>query len=109
MTEDSFLKAMIETLEDEVDRIDFEKVSPEYAAKVREINKIMETLDPMLETIIAQTKTAEIREQMEKLELLWITMNETCFDIGLKRGFSLAYQTIFYWLTVDAGKVIKEK
>ena len=103
--EDPFLKAMLETLEDEVDRIDFETISPEYAAKIQEINKIMETLDPLLETIKAQTGSDEIRELFEKLELLWITMSETCFDIGLKRGFSFAYKMIFYWLTVDAGKV----
>lgn len=109
MIKDPFLKAMMETLEDEVDRIDFEQISPEYAAKIHQINSILETLESLPETVETQTGPVEVRALIKKLDETWTVLSEICFDIGLKRGFSLAYKFIFFSLTMDSGACLSDK
>ncbi len=100
MSKDPFLKAFDELLEDQIDVIHFEKISRNYAAnEIRkdEIMKIIESLPETMETTVGSIKVHKLIEDLDDLH------NEAmgiCFDIAVKRGFSLAYKLIFHNLTL---------
>lgn len=104
MTKDPFLKAVFNALEDEINRVDFEKASPKYTAIRRELETIMETFETLPETIETEAGPVEVRRLLEELDDLQKDLIEIGFNVAIKRGFFTAFRFIFYSLTSESGE-----
>ena len=104
MIKDPFLKAVFNALEDEINRVNFETTSPNYTAKRRELETIMETLETLPETIETQTGPVEVRKLLEELDDVQKDLITIGFNVAIKRGFFTAFRFIFYSLTAEPGE-----
>jgi hypothetical protein len=96
MAKDPFLKAFDELLEDQIDLIRFEKISREYAANEDRKDEIMKTLGFLPATVETKLGPVKIHKLLADLDELHYESVGICFDIAVKRGFSLAYKLIFH-------------
>lgn len=95
-----FLKAVFDALEDEIDQMDFEKISLKYTAKSREVEKVKKNLEALPEMIETEAGPVNVRELIGDLDELQEQLFGIGFDIAIKQGFSTAFKLIFYSLTL---------
>lgn len=100
MPNNPFLKAFEELLEDQIDCLDFEKISPAYAVTEKRVNKLIKTLESLPETVETRAGTVKVHRLLAELEDLHNDSIGICFDIAVKHGFSLAFKLIFHYLTI---------
>lgn len=98
MPKEPFLKAFDELLEDQIDHIRFESVSRQYAANETRREEIMKRLTALPETAATKLGTVKVHKLLADLEELHYENMGICFDIAVKRGFSLAVKLIFHTL-----------
>lgn len=101
MLKNPFLKTVFEALEDEINLVDFDKISRNYAVKTQEIDRIMKILESLPETIETKTGTVNVRKLIKELEELNSDIFGICFDVAIQRGFSVAFKLIFHSLTIN--------
>jgi hypothetical protein len=59
MSKDPFLKAIEELLEDQIDSINFKRISPAYAVTGKRTDQIMKTLESLPEAV--ETKAGPVK------------------------------------------------
>lgn len=96
MSKDPFLKAFDELLEDQINTIPFETISRQYAANETRKDEIMKYLTSLPETVETQKGPIQVHKLLADLDDLQNESMGICFDIAVKRGFSLAYKLIFH-------------
>jgi hypothetical protein len=96
MPKNPFIQSIEDLLEDEINTIDFEKISWKYAANIKRTNEIFDILESLPET--AETKTGTIDTHLLLTELQYLNGEffGIGFDIAVKRGFYLAFKLISY-------------
>ncbi len=94
MHKDPFLKSLEELLEDQIDSIRFEKISRDYAEREGEKAEIIKTLRNLPPTVETKTGVVNVHELLIDLDDLHYALAGISFDIGIKRGFSLAFKLI---------------
>jgi hypothetical protein len=95
-----FLQSFEELLEDQIDAVRFAKVSRAYAVKENRKNEIIRALKSLPETVETPTGAIEVHQLLLELGDLDSHLEGISFDIGIKRGFSLAVKFIFYNLNI---------
>ncbi len=87
-------------MEDQIDVIRFEKISRTYAANEIRKDEIMKILNSLPEIVETPSGKIKVHKLLVDLEELHYESLGVCFDIAVKRGFSLAYKLIFHNLTI---------
>jgi len=100
MPKDHFIQAIEDLLEDQIDTIDFEKVSRKYAANVKRTDEIFAILESLPETIETKTGTINTHQLLIELQDLHGEYFGIGFDIAVKRGFYIAVKLILYATSV---------
>jgi hypothetical protein len=101
MPKNPFIQAIEDLLEDQIDTIDFEKISWKYTANVKRTNEILDILESLPETIETKTGTINTHELLTELQDLNGEFFGIAFDIAVKRGFYLAFKLISYASSVS--------
>ena len=99
MSNDQFLQAFEELLEDQIDAVSFEKNNRVYAVKEDRKDTIMQTLKNLPETVETQAGPIKVHKLLLELGDLDSDLSGIGFDIAIKRGFSLAIKLMFHNLT----------
>lgn len=100
MSNDPFIKAFNDLLEDQINTINFETMNPEYGYNENRKDKIIKILDSLPETVETKAGTVKVHQLLLEFQDLHNDSIGICFDIAVKRGFSLAFQLIFHNLTI---------
>jgi hypothetical protein len=100
MSTDPFLQSFEELLEDQIDAVNFEKVSRAYAVKENRKTEIISTLKSLPETVDTPVGVVMVHKLLWELEDLDCDLEGISFDTGIKRGFSLAVKFIFHNLNI---------
>jgi hypothetical protein len=91
MPKNPFIKAFEDCLEDQIDAIDFEKVSRKYVLNTKRMDEIVE--------ILASSEAIDNKcELLTELKDLYYHFFGIAFEIAVKRGFYLAIRLIFHSL-----------
>jgi hypothetical protein len=90
MSTDSFLQSFEELLEDQIDAVNFEKINRAYAIKKNHKAEIIQTLKSLPETMETPAGAINVHQLLLELGDLDSDLAGISFDIGIKRGFSLA-------------------
>ena len=96
MSTDPFLQSFEELLEDQIDAVSFEKISRVYAIKEHRKDEIIQALKSLPETVETPAGTIKVHQLLLALGDLDSDLEGISFDIGIKRGFSLAVKFIFH-------------
>jgi hypothetical protein len=99
MSTDPFLQSFEELLEDQIDTINFEKISRAYAVKENRKDEIISTLKSLPETVETPAGAVKVHKLLWELGDLDCDLAGISFDIGIKRGFALAVKFIFHNLS----------
>jgi DNA-directed RNA polymerase delta subunit len=91
-----FLQAFEELLEDQIDTINFEKINRIYAIKENRKDEIIRSLKSLPETLETPAGAIKVHKLLWELRDLNSDLEGINFDIGIKRGFSLAVKFIFH-------------
>lgn len=94
MPKNSFVQAVEDLLEDEIDIIDFGKTSRKYVLNETRMNEIIEILS-------SPGVTENKSELLKELKDLYYHFFGIAFDIAIKRGFYLAIRLFFHRLHKD--------
>lgn len=101
MLKNPFLITVFEALEDEINLVDFDKISRDYSIKTQKVNQIMKILESLPETVETRTGPVNVRKLINELEELQSDIFGICFDVAVQRGFSTAFKLIFHSLTIN--------
>jgi hypothetical protein len=101
MPKNPFIKSVEDLLEDEIDIIDFKKISWKYAANMRRTKEIFAILESLPETVATKTGTINTHELLTELQDLHEEYFGIGFDIAVKRGFYIAFKLISYASSVS--------
>jgi hypothetical protein len=100
MSNDPFIKAFEDLLEDQINTIDFETMNPEYANNENRKDKIIKILESLPKTMETKAGTVKVHQLLLEFQDLHHDSIGICFDIAVKRGFSLAFKLILHNLTI---------
>ena len=100
MSNDPFLQAFEELLEDQIDALSFEKISRIYAVKEDRKDEIIQTLKSLPETVETPGGTIKVHQLLLELDDLDSDLAGISFEIAIKHGFSLAVKFIFHNLNI---------
>jgi len=96
---DSFINALEDLLEDQLDLINIEKISPGHQLKKNRQKEIFKTLQSLPETFETKAGTINIHHLIFELTDLTGHLESIQFDTGIKHGFSLAFKLIIHNLS----------
>ena len=101
MPKNPFIKSLEDLLEDEIDTIDFERISWKYAVNKRRTNEIFAVLESLPETIETKNGTIKTHDLLTELQNLHGEYFGIGFDIAVKKGFYIAFKLILYALSIS--------
>jgi hypothetical protein len=101
MPKGPFIRAVEDLLEDEIDTIDFEKISWKYATNMRRTNEIFAVLESLPEIIETKNGTIKTHDLLLELQDLRGQYFGIGFDIAVKKGFYMAFKLILYASSVN--------
>jgi hypothetical protein len=101
MPKNPFIKSIEDLLEDEIDTIEFEKISWKYAVNERRTNEIFTILESLPETIEIKNRTIKTHDLLLELQDLRGEYFGIGFDIAVKKGFYIAFKLILYASSMD--------
>ena len=91
MPKNTFIKALEDFLEDQIDAIDYEKISHKYVLNKNRTEEILE--------ILASSETIENKDELlTELKDLYYHCFGIAFEIAVKRGFYLGLRLVFHGL-----------
>jgi len=96
MPKNPFIQGVEDLLEDEIDTIDFEKISWKYAANIKRTNEIFDILESLPEAIESKNGTIKTHDLLLELQDLNCEYFGIGFDIAVKKGFYIAFKLILY-------------
>jgi hypothetical protein len=100
MSANPFWQSFEELLENQIDAVRFEKLSRVYAIKEARKGEIMQRLKSLPETVETPAGIVKVHQLLLELNDLDSDLAGNSFDIGIKRGFSLAVKFICHNLSI---------